>query len=337
TPTARPRRATLNVSIAGGLGAILLLLSACSTSGGSDPAPGSTSAGKKTIAYVGGVTPNDGYDAIYCGLKIAAEKAGYSTYNAGPSAFTASAQLQALEAVILRKPSAIVLGPVTPESVISDIESAVKSGIPVAVVASPVEDSSKAFTFVNPNVTQGGQLAVDHLATLLPKGGEVAIVGLDPTNGVDQSRVEAYKSEITKHPELSLVATQYVGKSANTAAQAVSALLLGHPGLDAILVSSTTPSQGVAQGIESAGKKGDLKAVGYGIEAPPVAAALKAGILQSVISQNNPGIGQKVFNAIQQHLSGQAVPRSILSPENLITMENINSPDVQTALHGSQC
>lgn len=309
---------------------------ASSSSSTASSSSSSSSTGSKTIAYIGGVTPNPGYDTIYCGVKVAATKQGDTVYNAGPSSFTAAAQVQAFNAVLLKKPSAIVLGPVTASSVVAEVAQAASSGIPVVDVVSPV-DNSKAIAFVNPDTNQGGLAAVQYLAKQLPKGGQVAIVGLSPTNGVDQARVSAYKSALKTEPQFQLVATQYGGDSVTSSAQLVSTLLLAHPNLAAILVSSATPTQGVAEGIKSSGKVGKLQVIGYGISAPPDYAALKAGTIQAVVSQDLRVVGADAFKALQAHFSGQLVTRSVMSKELLVTPSNINSSTVQLAAHGDSC
>lgn len=310
------------------------LVAAGSTAGATASASREATA-TKSIAYIGGVTPNPGYDTIYCGVKVAAAKLHDSVYNAGPSSFSSSAQVAAINAVLLRKPSAIVLGPVTPSSVIPEVTSAAKAGIPVVEVVSPV-DAAKAIAFVNPDTNQGGLIAVAQLARLLPQGGQVAIVGYSPTNGIDISRRAGFTAALKKYPQFKLVATEFA-ESVTPAAQLVSTLTLAHPKLAAILVSSATPTQGVAEGIKESHLAGKVKVIGYGISNPPNVVALKEGLIQGVVSQNLRVVGDVAFQDLQSYFDHKAVPRSSTTPELLVTRANMNTPTARLAEHGDVC
>lgn len=317
-----------------GLTAVALLAGACGTAT-SPAASKTTNQSKTTIAYIGGITPNPGYDTIYCGVKVAAAKDHDSVYNAGPSSFTVSAQIQAINAVMLRKPSAIVLGPVTPTSVIPSVATAAKAGVPVVEVVSP-PDAAKAISFVNPDTNQGGLLAIRYLAKLLPAGGQVAIVGYSPTNGVDTARRAGFIAALKKYPQFTLVSTEFA-ETVTPAAQLVSTLTLAHPKLKAILVSSATPTQGVAQGIKENNLVGKLKVIGYGISNPPNVVALQDGLVQGVLSQNLRTVGATAFAMLRDYWAHRSIPRSSSTPMLLVTKSNINSPTASLAEHGDVC
>lgn len=306
------------------------LLSACGSS-----SSGSAGGGGSGVVYIGGVTPNPYYDGVYCGIKAEAKKDHLAVRNVTPSSFTAAAQVQAFNAALGRRPSAIVLGPAVASATAAPIASAVKAGVPVAVVANP-PFASQAFTYINADVAEATREEAAYVAHAVPKGSQVAILGLETNNGLDQGRVAGLKAGIKEQPGLQLVTTQYSGVNTSHAASIVSGLLSAHPQLKAILASSGTPTLGAASELQALHKSQSVTLAGYDAEAVTIQ-KMKAGSIQAVVSQLPEKAGALAVQSIVAKLHGKSVPKVQNYPPFLVTTHNVSSSQGQAAVYSSSC
>lgn len=312
----------------------VLIATGCSS--GSTAAPGASNASgeapsSKSIAWVGALTPNVYYDNVLCGMKSLAKKNNIDVIDTTPSTFSASAQVAALEAAIARKPSGLVVGPAVAVAVTSTLNRAVSQGIPVTIVANPVFPVN-AITFINADVSQATKLGVDEMARLLPTGGEVAIVALQPNSGIDALRVNGYKAALKSHPSLKLVQTEYSGVNTANASQIVAGIIAAHPQVSGVLVTSGTPTVGVATQVLAAHKTGKIKVIGYDAS-PNAVEKLKQGTIQAIVSQLPRKAGELSVQSIMDSAVGKSAPKEQNYNPFLITPQNVDTPEGTAAIY----
>jgi len=93
--------------------------------------------------------------------------------------------------------------------------------------------------------------------------------------------------------------------------------------IKAIWVSWDTPSIGIAQAVDAAGRAGDIKV--YGVNGDLVALELLADPNSSLygdVAQVPYKIGQAAVDSIARHLAGQAVPKSVYVEPLFVTKDN---------------
>jgi ribose transport system substrate-binding protein len=310
----------------------MVALAGCS-SGSTSAASTTPSSQQRTIAFVGALTPNVYYDAAQCGFKTEAQAKGVQTILDSPSTFSAQAQVSVLQSVLTRKPNGIVIGPAVDTATIATIANAASQKIPTAIIANP-PFNSQAIAYINADVNQATALGVDELAKLLPAGGDVAIIALQPNSAIDALRVNGYKAALTKHPDLKLVQTEYSGVNTANASQLVSSITEAHPSVKGLLVTSGTPTVGAATQVAALGLAGKIKVIGY--DASPTAVqAVRSGTVQGVVSQYPQEAGKLALDSILDKLNGKKVQKVQNFKPFLITPQNVDTAAGKKAAYAS--
>lgn len=311
------------------ISALVLVLAGCSSGGSTD------SSGKKKfkIAFIPGCTCDPYYSTETSGFQAAAKAAGMTTIVQGPADFQASQQITVLQAVVQRKPDAIVIDPTDATALVAPIESAIAQGIPVMTTGNNVS-TKKIFTAIAASSVEGGKLGAEALIKQAPQGGELLFVHIKPGVSSIDDRETGFKSGVQGQSKFKILANVYAGNdSATQAASLVSAVINSHPNLVGVFASNVITAEGAANAIQSAGKVGKIKAVGYDA-GPQEVTDLKAGSLTAIISQNPYKIGQMALQNAVKYLGGDhSIPKDQPLQPLVITQENLNTPEAQTAIY----
>ncbi|MEV0408852.1 substrate-binding domain-containing protein [Actinoallomurus sp. NPDC050550] len=319
-------------------GAVLTATAAAAVlaiSGCSSPKPGgSKSSGEHhTIAFIPGCTCDPYYSTETAGFQAAAKAAGATPIVQGPADFQASEQIPVLQAVVQRKPDAIVIDPTDATALAAPIEAAVAQGIPVMTTGNNVH-TSKIFTAIAASSVKGGELGAQELMKQAPQGGEVVFVHIKPGISSIDDRDTGFKQAFNGQSKYAVLPELYAGNdSATQAAGLVSATLSSHPKLVAIFASNVITAEGAANAVQTAGKKGKIAVLGYDA-GPQEVTDLQAGSLTALVSQNPYQIGQlAVANAVKYLNGDKSIAKDQPLTPLVLTKQNLNDPQSQTALY----
>lgn len=148
-------------------------------------------------------------------------------------------------------------GPLTP--VVSRVY---KSGIPVIELDRKTTGDDYT-AFVGGDNRQIAKDAGEWAAkTLLPEGGEVAILEGLPSSSPAIERLEGFKAGIAVNPKLKLVATQPVDWMEDKAVTVFSAMLQAHPDIKLVYTSNDLAAAGAYIAAKQAGKADQVKIIG---------------------------------------------------------------------------
>ena len=98
--------------------------------------------------------------------------------------------------------------------------------------------------------------------TLLPEGGEVAILEGLPSSSPAIERMEGFKEGIATNPKIKLVATQPVDWMEDKAVTVFSAMLQAHPDIKVVYTSNDLAAAGAYIAAKQAGKQDQVKIIG---------------------------------------------------------------------------
>ena len=98
--------------------------------------------------------------------------------------------------------------------------------------------------------------------TLLPDGGEVAILEGLPSSSPAIERLEGFKDGIAANPKITLVATQPVDWMEDKAVTVFSAMLQAHPDIKVVYTSNDLAAAGAYIAAKQAGKQDQVKIIG---------------------------------------------------------------------------
>lgn len=312
--------------------ALAASVTACS-SGTSSTAPKAKSGKARTIAFIPGCTCDPYYAAETAGFQAAAKAAGVTPLVQGAAAFQASTQIPVLQAIVQKKPDAIVIDPTDATALVAPIEAAVASGIPVMTTGNNV-NTKKIFTAIAASSIEGGKAGAQAIVDANPNGGEVVFVHIKPGVSSIDDREKGFRQVLSANPKLTILNNLYAGNdSATQAAGLVAPIIASHPKLVGIFASNVITANGTANAISAAGKQGKITVIGYDA-GPQEVTDLKSGALTALISQNPAKIGQLAVQNTIKYLDGdRSIPADQPLKPLVITSKNLNTPEAQTALY----
>ena len=327
------KKATLGVLTVGA--AATLALAGCSSSGGGT-SPSSSSGGKNyKIAFVQGVTGDQFYITMQCGIQDAAKAAGATVSTQGPQKFDPTLQKPIVDSVVASHPDALLIAPDDQTAMQAPIAAAKAAGIKVVLVDTSLTDPSVAVSQVSSDNVAGGAAAFKAIQDAHPEGGKVLVIGVDPGITTADQRAQGFKDAAAKDSKFSYLGVQYSHNQPATAAQLVTAALAKDPDIVGIFGANLFAAQGAATGIQQAGKKG-ITLVGFDA-GPDQVNQLKEGQVQALIAQQPATIGKDGVEQAINALEGKTVTPKIQTGFTIVTKDNLDTPEGQAALYKSSC
>ncbi len=316
---------------------VALVLAACGggSSGGGTSASGAS--GGKKITLMVGVKGDPFYVSMQCGAQAAATAAGAKLSVQGPDKFDATLQNPMLDAVAAAKPDALLVAPNDVTASAPPLKRIQTAGTKVVLVDTIVTDTSVGVSRIATDNNLGGQKAADALQALgLKSGSKVLVISTDPGVSSVDARVAGFKTKAATLGYTLVSDTLYSHDQASTAAQEISAALAKNPDLEGVFATNLFTAQGVATGVKTAGKSGQVKVVGFDA-GPDQIKQLEAGDVQALVAQEPYAIGQQGVEQALNALAGKPVTATIQTESIVVTKDNMTQPDVSKYIYKSSC
>jgi ribose transport system substrate-binding protein len=232
-------------------------------------------------------------------------------------------QLNDISDLILRGSATIFINPVNWRGIRGSLLDATGKGIPCIIIDAPTADADLVLCTVASDNVEAGRLAARAMAKAR-RPARIVILHLQ-SNKACIDRVDGFKEEIAKHPDMTILAIQE-GKGTTEGGLPVMQDLLGRfPDLNAVFPVNDPSALGAISALESAGKLADVTVVTVdgsrdGIE------AIRAGKLLSTSAQFPREIGRIAAEKAYDHLAGKAVEKEIKVPVELIDRDGAFPP-----------
>lgn len=271
------------------------------------------------------------WQSVHAGAARAAREAGVEiAWNATERETDYAGQVQIVEAMINRRVDAIVLAPLDKVVLAGPVERAAHAGIPVVVMDSPVDTELYVARVATDNYG-AGRLAADRMGAILNGRGKVAMVMCQPGGASTMAREQGFNDAVhDKFPDIEIVDRRYgmadFAKSLNVAEN----ILTAHPTLNAIFASNETSSVGAAQALK--GRAAKVKLVGFDCS-PTLIEGLKSGLIDSLLVQHPFKMGYEAVMSAVKKLRGESVVKIDDLAARLVTLENLNDPEVQAQIN----
>jgi ribose transport system substrate-binding protein len=260
------------------------------------------------------------YQDLEAGLREAATQYGYDLIvTAGE--FDVAKQKDQLQDFIVRKVNAIIVSPCDSKSIGTAIKAANDAGIPVftADIACLAEGVKIVCHVASDNIA-GGAEAAKAVVKAIGGTGTVAIIDHPEVESVIQ-RVKGFEDEITKTPDIKIVAKLSGHGVKDQAFRTAEDMLQAHPDLSAIFGINDDSALGALAAVEKAGKLGKVAIVGFDA-VPEAREAIKAGKIYADVIQKPKEIGHKTMEVVKTYISGGNVPPQILIPCGLFDKDS---------------
>jgi ribose transport system substrate-binding protein len=317
-----------------------LLLAGCKKSDESASAPGGTpKPGVRTIAVIPKGTTHAHWKSVEAGARDAAKELGVEIAWKGPLTENDRAQQIAIvEQFASNGVSGIILAPLDDVALLRPVQGAVAKGVPVLIIDSALKgELGKDFiSYVGTNNRKGGEMAGEQLTKLLGGKGKVVLLRYMEGSASTMEREAGFLDVIKKSPDIHLIVeNRYGGATASEAQTSAMNMMDQIREADGIFCSNESLTFGMLLALRQNNLAGKAKFVGFDSSAPLVE-AVKKGEIQALVAQNPRKMGYEGVKTMVAHLDGKPVPPSIDSGVQLITPENLDSPEVQDLLKGQR-
>ena len=296
---------------------------------------------KFTIALIPGLTTDAFYISMRKGAEAAAKAVGAELVFQGAPDFNPVTQVPVLDAVIARKPDAILIAPTDKVQLVEPLKKAVAAGIPVITVDTFIGtgkyqtgagDADFPQSYVASDNVLGGRIAARALAKSIGEKGKVYVSNVKPGISTTDQREEGFKDEMKQFPNIQVLDTQFNDDDANKAASQLQSVFARNPDLAGVFGANLFSALGAGNGVQQAGQVGKVKVVAFDAPAS-IVDNLKSGLVDIAIAQHPAEIGYFGVMAAYAHLTGQSVPVAIGTGFTVMDKSNVDDPEVAKFLY----
>ncbi len=270
--------------------------------------------------------------AVHAGADEAGREAGVTIEWQGPSAETEfSRQIEIVEAMINSRVDGLVLAPTEATALVSVVERATREGIPVTIFDSGV-NTDEYVSFVSSNNYEAGVQAADKLAELLGRSGKIAVVKNVPGSLSTMDRERGFEETLAKkYPRIQIVDFKYCQSDRALALTAAENMLTAHPDLDGMFASAEPATVGTATALRNRDLVEQVKLVGfdwtYTLEND-----FREGVIRALVIQDPFEIGRRSVQTVLAAMRGETPPKRIDTRTHVVTLDNINTPEIMAVL-----
>jgi ribose transport system substrate-binding protein len=307
--------------------------SACSSSALS--AGGNSTKPVKNVALIGGVKDSPFYSAIDCGAKTEAKKLGVGYTYSAPDTFDAAAQQPILSSVVAQGPEAILIAPTDKDAMFQPMHQAKSAGLNLLTVDTRLNDTADLSSQISSDNIAGGALGADTLAKLIGDNGKVVALSEPPGSSTDDQRVQGFVQEMkAKHPNITVLPTQFADHSAQLTATKVASILSANPDLKGVFAVDNFTGDGAPIGVRNANARSTVKVVAFDAQ-PSQVQSLNSGDIDAIISQNPYDMGVLGVQYAVDLGQGKSVPKDKITGLIAITKDNVNSAETAPYIYKS--
>src|ERR1700751_6153500 len=296
---------------------------------------------KYTIALIPGLTTDAFYITMHKGAEAAAKALGVTLVFQGAPDFNPVTQVPVLNPIIGRKPAAILIAPTDKTQLIQPLKKAGDAGIPVLTVDTFIGDghyqtgsgdADFPISYIASDNILGGEIAARALAKAIGDKGKVYVSNVKPNISTTDQREQGFKQEMKKHPNITVLETQFNDDDANKAASQFQSVLARNPDLAGVFGANLFSAMGASNGAKQAGATGKVKVVAFDAPAS-VVPEIKAGGVDIAIAQHPAEIGYFGVVAAYAHLTGHSIPPLIGTGFTVIDKANVDDPNVKRFIY----
>ncbi|CAM5765345.1 ribose ABC transporter substrate-binding protein [Labrys miyagiensis] len=299
-------------------------------------APAQAQDKKFTIALIPGLTTDAFYITMRKGAEAAAKAVGAELVFQGAPDFNPVTQTPVLDAVIARKPDAILIAPTDKVQLIQPLKKAIDAGIPVITVDTFIGtgqyqtgsgDADFPLSYIASDNLLGGRMAADALSKAIGGKGKVYVSNVKPGVSTTDQREEGFKDEMKKYPDITVLETQFNDDDANKAASQFQSVYARNPDLAGVFGANLFSALGAANGVQQAGQSGKIRVAAFDAPAS-IVDNIKTGLVDIAIAQHPAEIGYFGVMAAYAHLTGQSIPTTIGTGFTEMDKSNVDQPEV---------
>ena len=312
---------------------LCLLFIAIFSAGCQSESSQSGSSEKLQIAVIPKGTTHQFWKSIHAGANKAAHDYDVEVIWQGPQKEDdRQMQIQVVQNFISRGIDAIVLAPLDARSLAGPVQAAVRRDIPVVIIDSGL-DSDAHTSFVATDNRLGGALSAERLSEVLGGQGKIILLRYQEGSASTTNREEGFLERIREvAPEIEILTdTQYAGATIEKALQVSQNLLNRYPDVDGIFCPNESTAQGMLRALQTAGKAGSIRLVGFDANETLIA-GLRGGAIDGLAVQDPFNMAYMGVQTAASVARGVEVEPLINTQVMMITPDNIDTEEAQNLL-----
>lgn len=294
---------------------------------------------KLTIAVIPKGTMHEFWKTVHAGAVKASRELGVEIIWKGPiKEDDRDAQIAVVEDFISKGVDGIALAPLDDAALRAPVASASRSGIPVVIFDSGLQGSDYV-SFVATDNFKGGQIAGEHVATLLGGKGNVIMLRYNEGSASTAEREKGFLDAIAKHPGIKVVSSnQYGGVTPESAYKASENLLSrfkdpdGSLRVQGIFCPNESTAFGMLRALQDGGFAGKVTFVGFDASTQLID-GMKKGHIQGLVVQNPMQMGYLAVKTVVRSIRGEKVEKRIDTGATLVTPETMDTPEIKALLY----
>jgi ribose transport system substrate-binding protein len=206
--------------------------------------------------------------------------------------------------------------------------------IPVVIIDSGLKGQvGKDFiSYVSTDNRAAGRMAGEELARVVGENGKVILMRYMEGQASTTEREEGCLEAIKQHPGIKiLVDNRYAGATANEAQNTAMNIIDKIRQADGIFCPQESSTFGMLLALRQNNLVGKVKLVGFDTSSPLIE-GIKKGDIDAVVAQHPKKMAYEAVKIMVNYLHGEKVPERVDSGADLITAQNVNTPEIQTLL-----
>lgn len=312
----------------------VLALTAATTAGCGGDSGGS---GSKSLDLITGVKSDPFYITMTCAAQQEAKKRGVKLTVNGSAQWDVAVQRPIIDSVAATHPGGLLISPVDTAALTPSLQQIQSAGTKVVLVDTEVTDTSIGVSRISSDNEAGGRTAAKALAQLMGDKGSAIVISVKPGVSTTDARIKGFTEEMkANHPAVSLLPVLYDNDLPATAASQIQSTLAAHPDLGGVFAGNTNTAQGIATGLQAAGKQGKVRVAAFDAE-PDEITALTNGTLDVLVAQDPGAIGRQGVDQALAAIDKKKVTGRIGTDMVAITKANMDQPDVKKYFYQAAC
>ena len=285
---------------------------------------------KLTVAVIPKGTTHEFWKSIHAGAIKAKRELNIEITWRGPlKEDDREHQIKVVENFIARGVDGIVLAPLDEKALVAVVRQSVRRKIPVVIIDSDLK-SEDYVSFVATDNYKGGVLGAKRLGQILGGKGRVILMRYAEGSASTAQREQGFLDTMKKEfPGIEVVSSnQYGGATTESSFKKAENLLFRFPDIDGIFCPNESTTFGMLLALQSIGKAGKIKFVGFD-SSEKLAKALREGQIQGLVMQHPFQMGYLGVKTMVQHLRGEKVEKRVDTGCEVVTAENLDKPEVK--------
>lgn len=312
----------------------LALLNGCKEAkkdGGSQSSSGS----KRQIAVIPKGTTHEYWKSVQAGALKAGNELNVDILWKGPVKEDDRAnQIQVVQEFVADKVAGIVLAPLDDNALLNPVRAATRENVPVVIIDSALkgQPGTDFVSFVATDNHKGGEMGGEQLAKVLGNKGKVVLLRYAVGSASTAEREAGFLDAMKNHPDMQVISSdRYANATVDSAKTSALNMADTLKEADGIFCPNESSTQGMLLALQQIGLAGKAKFVGFD-QTPALVNGLKKGDINALVAQDPFKMGYTGVKTLVAHLNGQKVDEHIDTGVQLITPENLNTPEIQALL-----